>query len=292
MQLNTSDRSQISSSHRLIESTKKLRHRLDLNGGIGENFSFIEQDYFIKNILHRVKEEAEFEIGKRLQAIIHRIEKTNKQSSTIDYAVEALFDSYFFKNNERYVNRENVSKILKKSIDESDKITIVMPILSRKPISPIKNKGYFPDLGEINTLIRCYSISKIISILSEKTCEFIILSDGNKYRRACHTPPHTVDLYQTSLKYWIKELNLSNFIKVVDYEKWIYSYDRFLWENDRVEIYNDYYKSISCQLDNIFSSDNSLLSLNNLESYDLRGQLNYTFQSIITSVNYHSLYRY
>lgn len=69
MQLNTSDRSQISSSHRLIESTKKLRHRLDLNGGIGESFSFIEQDYFVKNILHRLKEEAEFAIGKRLQAI-------------------------------------------------------------------------------------------------------------------------------------------------------------------------------------------------------------------------------
>lgn len=165
-----------------------------------------------------------------------------------------------------------------------------MPILSRKPLSPIKNKGIYPDLGEINTLLRIYSISKIISILSNCECQFIILSDGNKYRRACLTNKKIVDDYQKSLKYWIDKLKLSQHIKLIDYEEYIHSQKTNNLTEERNFLYNKKLQELSNTFDNFFNPKdlNTLTKLYNLNS--LSHQLHYTFWSIITSVNYNNLF--
>ncbi|OOH86392.1 hypothetical protein BMT54_10855 [Pasteurellaceae bacterium 15-036681] len=220
MQLNTAQQSQISSSHRLIELTSSLRHQLDLNSRLGKRHKFIDQNFFVNHILKDVIDIEEKSILNRVQAIIKRTEKNYLNPDKVDYAVEALFDSSFFKNHNYFLDRD-IAKILIKNALNDSHIKIMFPILSRKPLSPIKNKGNLPDLGEIYTLIRCYSFAKILSVFLEKPCKFIILADGYKYNRACNTPHHIIDSYQKSLHYWANRLNLEPYINIVNYENWI-----------------------------------------------------------------------
>ncbi|MEQ1965061.1 L-tyrosine/L-tryptophan isonitrile synthase family protein [Xenorhabdus khoisanae] len=155
--------------------------------------------------------------------------------------------------------------MIKKAISAENKICLVMPILSRKPISPIKNKGYFPDLGEINTLLRFAKIAKLISNITGFECEFLVLADGNKYNRACGTPRELVDNYQKSLKYWTNFLNISDFVKICDYEKWILDNREKNYLDTRESMYFDIFNSLSKEFDHVFYSDDLTNSLGNIK---------------------------
>lgn len=289
-------RTQISSSHRLIEMTKKIRHRLSIEEVHGKDFEYIDCDYFCNWIIPELQYKFNTSISKRQTALLRRIrdKKSNygvNRLTAYEYAAEALFDSHFFKNNNKYVTPEYTVDLIKKSIEHKDKIYLVMPILSRKPISPIKNKGYFPDLGEINTLLRFAKIAKIISNISNFECEFLVLADGNKYNRACGTPKNIVDNYQMSLNYWINALNISDIVKICDYEEWVLENKENNFIDKRESMYISIYNSLSRKFDSMFCCNdlNSTLGKINQVS-DLGNQINYTYWSILTSVHYDSLY--
>lgn len=296
MKLNSEQkRTQISSSHRLIELTKLIRHKLDTDEGYGKNFELIEMNYFLNGILSKLEGILNATIAKRQTALLKRIRNNApaygvSKLTANEYATETLFDSYFFKNNDKYVNRTDTAKLIKLSIEKYNKIKLVIPLLSRKPISPIKNTGFYPDLGEINTLLRCAQLVKTLTNVSGYDCELIILADGKKYNRACQTPNGIITAYQSSLKYWINILGIGDFIKLIDYEEWLCEGNDSNWIEHRESIYNDIYKSISITYDSMFFHDNLSSSLDNIKNHEIGEQLAYTFWSIITTVNYSSLF--
>ncbi|MDC9583227.1 L-tyrosine/L-tryptophan isonitrile synthase family protein [Xenorhabdus sp. PR6a] len=289
-------RTQISSSHRLIEMTKRIRHRLNIEEVHGKDFEYIDRDYFYNWIIPELHHKFNTSISKRQTALIKRIrdKKANYEVNRLtayEYAAEAFFDNYFFKNNNSYVTPKYTVDLIKESIECSNKICLVMPILSRKPISPIKNKGYFPDLGEINTLLRFAKIAKIIRNISGFKCEFLVLADGNKYNRACGTPKSIVDDYQMSLNYWINILNISDVVKICDYEKWILENKEINYADIRESMYINNYNYLSKKFDPIFCCDDLTSALEKIKhANDLGNQINYTYWSILTSVHYNSLY--
>ncbi|ERK12759.1 hypothetical protein L581_2888 [Serratia fonticola AU-AP2C] len=296
MKLNTEQkRTQISSSHRLIGLTKSIRHKLDTDSGYGKNFELIEPDYFLNGILPKLLSKLNTTISKRQTALLRRIR--NKASvygvtrlTANEYATETLFDSYFFKNNEKYVNRIDTANLVRSSIKNYNKIMLVIPLLSRKPISPIKNKGFYPDLGEINTLLRCAKLVKTLINVSGYNCELIILADGNKYNRACQTPLDITTAYQSALQYWIDALGIGDCVKLVDYESWVCEGNDSNWIERRESIYADMYKTISITYDSMFFHNDLSGSMNAMKGHEMGDQLAYTFWSIITSVNYRSLF--
>ncbi|MFZ7239331.1 L-tyrosine/L-tryptophan isonitrile synthase family protein, partial [Avibacterium avium] len=204
----------------------------------------IDQRFFINEILDPLIDKHSFLLQSRLQAIIKRTEKNYCNATIYDYIVEALCDSEFFKKDTFLTEKEFIISNIKSSIDFHKEINLIIPIFSRKPLSPIKNNGVNPDLGEINSLLRFYSLAKLITNLSEVKCNFIILSDGHKYNRACLTPKYIVDNYQRSLRYWIRELSLSDYVKFFDYEEWIQKDKDHNWLNIREELYKSKYKEL------------------------------------------------
>ncbi|TCJ93952.1 hypothetical protein EV694_2186 [Volucribacter psittacicida] len=146
MKLNTEQqKTQISSSHRLINITSTLRHQLSNNNyGI---FDRVSSNFLINEIFQKLEYQSNITVSKRQSALFKRakdnLNNYNSQKlSSFEYATEALFDNYFFKNNKNFINRVEALKIIKRSIIQNGNISLVMPILSRKPFSPIKNKGY------------------------------------------------------------------------------------------------------------------------------------------------------
>ncbi|MBF0752479.1 MULTISPECIES: hypothetical protein [Pasteurellaceae] len=167
--------SQISSSHRLINLTSSLRHCLDTSTVFGNNFDFISQEYFFNEILGRLIETLSMDSSRRQNVILKniRIKYGNYNHSKEDYIYETLCDNYFFKNTKKYISKEEIKNISKKAIKEQGVIYLVMPILSRKPLSPVKNKGNCPDLGEIYTLLKCFNLAKMLSKISGEQCCFL-----------------------------------------------------------------------------------------------------------------------
>jgi len=287
-------KSQISDSHRLIQLTNKLRHKLDTNDGYGRHYELVDSMYFFNEIVAKLEDKLNVSVARRQSALLKRIKtKTSgydgDKLTSIEYAAEVLFDSYFFKNNDEYVNRTETVRLIKESITKYKKIILLMPIMSRKPFSPIKNKGIFPDLGEINTLLRCAKVAKIISNTSGFPCEFLVLADGNKYNKACKTPHEVVRLYQQSLEYWVNYLNVSEYVKIKDYETWIGN-EEGDWKFKRDKLYEITYIDISKNYDKVFTPTNLNSIYDTLKNDTIGEQLAYTFWSIITSVNYTSLY--
>ncbi|MBF0752478.1 MULTISPECIES: hypothetical protein [unclassified Pasteurella] len=118
---------------------------------------------------------------------------------------------------------------------------------------------------------------------------FSLLADGYKYNRACKTPNFIVERYQKTLKYWISLLSLSNHVSLIDYEQWLKDNNNEKWVIDRENKFLEIYHTLSYQFDKYFNSNN----INNLKSCllnEIGYQLAYTFSSILTSVNYNSLF--
>ena len=177
------------------------------------------------------------------------------------------------------------------SIQNFNRIEMFIPIFSRKPFSPIKNSGYFPDLAEIQTLIRFHTFTQIVQNLLQKPCKLTILADGNKYNRACKTPHTIIVKYQQLLQYWIHLLGFQDTINLQDYETWVHKTVDIQY-SIREEKFNQLYQEISSQFNKFFNPNRILDSLNTIQSIsELGNQLCYTFWSIITSVNYTILYQ-
>lgn len=180
-------------------------------------------------------------------------------------ATEAFFDSYFFRNKTIFINKKQVKEKIILSIQNLNRIEMFIPIFSRKPFSPIKNNGYFPDLAEIQTLIRFHTFTQIVQNLLQKPCKLTILADGNKYNRACKTPHTIIVKYQQLLQYWIHLLGFQDTINLQDYEAWIHkSVD--IQYSVREEKFNQLYQEISSQFNQFFDPNHILDSLNTIET--------------------------
>ncbi|TCJ93951.1 hypothetical protein EV694_2185 [Volucribacter psittacicida] len=115
------------------------------------------------------------------------------------------------------------------------------------------------------------------------------MADGKKYNRACLTPNCIIDLYQKSLKYWVEYFHINEFVEIVDYESWL-SRDKF-YLSEREETNKNIYTKISKEYDPHFDPARLDISFGKINNNSIGEQLKYTFWSIITSVNYHSIFQ-
>ncbi len=155
----------------------------------------------------------------RQDSIIKKAKQKYKKPTRVDIFAEAFYDPHFFKNSAKFVDYQILKSSISRSIEMNGHVEILFPIFSRKPISPIKNCGYYADLAEIATILRMASLSKILHNTLGKRVIFTVLADGKKYNRACKTPDFIVDEYQKSLQFWIDYLKLDDLVSIVDYER-------------------------------------------------------------------------
>jgi len=293
---NEQKRSQISSGHRLIQLAKKNRGKLYTSNEFNAKAIFLSADFWLENFIPQLKINMSTNISNRVSAAISRARKNisfyNVDAVGISELIaEALFDNNWYKANEDNISRIEVRDKVSKILSKNKKIQLYLPILSRKPYSPVKNKGTLPDISELHTLARCAEAAYTINSLSPTGCEFIILSDGFKYNRACGTPDSEVELYQSGLKYWIDLLDIKDVVKLENYEDWVNKDLSDLLKNRREEHYNNKCIELRNEFSSYFDCNDIEKSMSKiLDKSDVGNQLEFTFWSIISSVYYEELF--
>jgi len=213
--LNDTNKTQIFNTHRLIDFTVNLSKKPKKT-----NDCFIDIEYFINNVINEIELNLNFLVLNRQEYILKKSKNDFKKPTRIEILTKAFYDPYFFRKTEYFINYKNLENKLLSSIKNNSCIEIIFPIFSRKPISPIKNRGYFADIAEIFTILKIASFVKLIQKIIGKDIIFKILADGKKYNRVCKTPDYIVEDYQKSLQFWVDYFKLNNNIKIVDYEKY------------------------------------------------------------------------
>ncbi|MCL7929909.1 L-tyrosine/L-tryptophan isonitrile synthase family protein [Halomonas llamarensis] len=232
----------------------------------------------------------------RLNATIARAKKNSgaygvKKSGVAEYVAEALFDSCWYKVQEANLSRIEVRDHVKFCLQKGKPLELLFPIFSRKPLSPIKNRGGIPDLGEIHSITRFAEAAQIIDSLCPTGCKLTVLADGFKYNRACGTPAALVAEYQQGLQFWLGQLNVDDIVSIIDYEDWVSDGLEEHTAGEREPIFLNYYSDISTRFEPLFDPSNLAESFARIASLDdIGNQLTYTYWSIVTSTFYKSLY--
>lgn len=294
--LNEDKKSQISSGHRLIRLVQFNEKKLYTNKEFNAKAIYISADFWLHSFLPNLKINISNNISNRISAAISRARKNIKLYDVDVIGIpelisEALFDTHWYKVKDQHISRLELRDKVLSIINKNQKIQLYLPILSRKPFSPIKNKGTLPDLSELHTLARCAEAAYTINALSPTGCEFIILADGFKYNRACGTPNSEIELYQLCLKYWMNILAIHDVVKLENYENWVNSglseeaaLSREIHFRNK---YNDLKKEYDLNF-NINKLDESLDGI--AKSNEIGDQLRFTFWSIVSSVYYQELF--
>ncbi|UGQ25668.1 L-tyrosine/L-tryptophan isonitrile synthase family protein [Acinetobacter calcoaceticus] len=291
-------RSQISSGHRLIQLTKKNRDKLYTNNEFNSKAIFLSADFWLENFIPQLKINMSTNISNRVSATISRARKNislyNVETIGVpELIAEALFDNNWYKAKEDNISRIEIRDKIEKILSKNKKIELYLPILSRKPYSPVKNKGTLPDISELHTLARCAEAAYTINSLSPTGCEFIILSDGFKYNRACGTPDSEVELYQSGLNYWIDLLDIKDVVKLENYETWVNKDLSTSLRNQREIHYNNKFLELKNNFYNYFDSNRLDKTMSEISSVsDVGAQLEFTFWSIVSSVYYEELFSF
>lgn len=294
--LNEYKKSQISSGHRLIHLVKFNEKKLYTSQEFNEKAISISADFWLYHFVPTLKLNISANISNRISAAISRARK-NVQLYCVDVVgiaeliSEALFDSNWYKIKEDHISRLELRDKLLVIMNKNKKIQLYLPLLSRKPFSPVKNKGTLPDLSELHTLARCAEAAYTINALSPTGCELIILADGLKYNRACGTPNSEVELYQLCLKYWMNILGIHDVVKLENYEEWV---NRGLSAEAiqyREVYFSDKYHALKKEYNlyfNVHDLSHSLDEISNMN--EIGDQLKFTFWSIVSSVYYQELF--
>ncbi len=284
-------RTQISKNHRLIKIAQRYGNALyDEYGSPSE---YISPNYFMEKVIAYMRMALNESVAQRQNAAIYRsrVKSKQKKIGIHDVIAEVFYDNKYFRSTEKFFSPKLLKPKIKELIDKKQKIEMLLPILSRKPLSPIKNKGTLPDVSEIETLMRCATIGRIINNLSPLGGRVMVLADGYKYNRACGTANEHVFKYQESLRFWIDRLGIGDVVNLVDYEQWIQQGRDKDFYHIRENLLKQLKEEIEQEFNPLFNPKNLVSALTNIKNKnDIGMQLNYTFWSIITSVNYKNLY--
>ncbi|MEA3119076.1 MAG: hypothetical protein QOI13_2346 [Paraburkholderia sp.] len=289
-------RSQISSGHRLIALARKKRFYLYSQDEFASKAIRLSADYWLDHFAPALRTRMNEAMAQRINATIARARKHShqygvKKPGPAEFVAEALFDNWWFKAKEQNLSRTALRDHIQESLKVGRRLRLHLPILSRKPFSPIKNRGPYPDLAEIHTLARCAEAAQVIKALSPTGCEFVILADGFKYNRACQTPDTFVTAYQEGLRFWIDHLDVGDIVTLVDYEDWVQKSVPTTEAQLRTLKYEHYCKSLIGTYGPLFDPadvNSSLCAIQNVD--DVGMQLGVTFWSIVTSAYYEDLF--
>ncbi|MGJ8525853.1 hypothetical protein LMG33818_001600 [Halomonadaceae bacterium LMG 33818] len=210
-----------------------------------------------------------------------------KKAGALEIATEILFDSKIIKVAADKNSRSYVHKKLKFLDNNSLTLSIGLPLFSRKPISPVKNRGHLPDIGDIHSLMRCAELAKLLSWMYDYDVHLDIYADGFKYQRACGTPDNIISDYQEGLKFWAIKLGIDNYIRVIDYEKAVINTIEDEKKDFREAMFLDTYHFLYKQSESFFSPNDLKKSFHHIVSNVSHGsELRYIFFSIASSVFY------
>lgn len=287
-------KSQISSGHRLINLVRNKKFGLYSEKDFLSNAIHIPPNYIINNLIPSFTHGMNETISSRVNAAISRARKNASEYSVktcglYEFIAEELFNNWWYKPNTSNFSRVLARDKVKSLIENNKKIRMYIPILSRKPLNPVKNRGNYPDIAEIHTLVRFAEAAQVINTLSPTGAEIVIMSDGQKYKRACGTPNNIVDSYQSSLIYWIELLEIGDVVRLENYENWVLS---GIGNNDFNHRENNYHSTtdkLHHQYSTFFAAENLDRSIEYISSLSNVGkQLSFTFNSILSSLSYQS----
>lgn len=227
-------REAVISAHFMHEINHKSHFQLYSSQEFAQRAVPISEDLFFEHLLPILLQESEKFILDRVSAAQIRAKKNYKdyglQSpnniSICEEITEVMFDRQFLKGSKANSSRIILVEKIRTLVNENKPIKMVIPALPYKSSSPLKSRGPLPDLSEINFLLGLYEIAKTIdSIYRQEVIDmnrtlslFTIICDGRRFNHFLNEPENIIDLYQTQLRWWIKKLNIANYIEIIDYQ--------------------------------------------------------------------------
>ncbi len=288
-------RTQISDGHRLIRLARQKRLALYGEAEFLARCAYIDADYFMNRFIPVLLAKISDGVTVRVNAAIVRARRHAalydvKKVGVAEYVAEAFYDSHLYNAHEAHLPRPMLRDQIKAIIHKGEALELLFPIFSRKPFSPIKNRGPLPDLAEIVSLARCIEAVQAANTLCPTGCRLNFLADGLKYNRACRTPDAIITAYQRSLSYWVSVLAGHHVVDLCDYEGWIGRHLRGDIAGTRPAVYANYCSTLYDTYTPLFDVEDTAGSLARIaEANDIGRQIAYTFWSIATSVNYRAL---
>lgn len=277
--------------HRLVETDSSALYS---QAEFSRRTLYLPLQFWEESVLPALQLSINERVSKRLIAAVRRAKSNGnlyerKMPGIPEICTEIFFDTQLCRPNQANLPKKILHEKITHLVKNKYPLKIGLPLFSRKPISPIKNRGYLPDLAEIASIGRCYELALILSAVYQNGVEFLIFADGKKYRRACLTPTFIIDEYQNGLMSCVKLFNASRLVKVLDYEEKVRSALGVERTNAREELYKRNYNNL-CEIFSVYFDPYKIgESLRFIENKnDLGGQIHFTFNSIISSVFYHS----
>ncbi|MGH3437444.1 MAG: L-tyrosine/L-tryptophan isonitrile synthase family protein [Sciscionella sp.] len=282
----------ITKGHRAIELAARPDARLYTVMeflGIAQRVS---PEFWLDTFIPMLRRSASENVASRLTAAAKRARASAhvygvSTPGAAEVATEILFDRHLVKPREQHRSRASVQQHFRSLRESKAPLRIGLPLFSRKPVSPIKNRGPYPDLAEIASMLRCYQLAAMLSQVHDTKTEFLIFADGVKYRRACETDLLQVRLYQDALRYWCDQLGISDLVQVIDYEDAVCSALGVDAAKRREAQYEQCRANLSGNYEQHFDPYDPARSLATISQLSPLGeQLSFTFRSIASSVCY------
>lgn len=173
-------------------------------------------------------------IAERVCAAKVRAKKNYKlyglhSSKNVDIAemiTEVMFDRQFIKGPKLNSSRLILVEKIRELISNHMPVKMVILALPYKSSSPLKCRGEMPDLAEINFLLSLSEIAKTIDYLYRKEsgkdnnvmAGFTVISDGRRFNTFLNEDSTKIEHYQNNLRWWIKKLDISAYIEILDYQ--------------------------------------------------------------------------
>ena len=221
--------------------------------------------------------------------------------------VELLCDRQFLKGPKAHISKKNLAEKIKQVVVQKKPIKMVIPALPFKVFSPLKTRGIMPDIAEINFLLDLVEMVKTIDIVYKKNypeltttmASFIVICDGKRFNSFLNVADDQIDSYIQHLTQWIKELNIAEYIELVDYKKFVLAIlPPKLAEQKKAirrQVKQLYDKLILPLLNpyHLLGSINQAIALEpDPESSNLEGRFVPLFKSLIYTLNYKKLDQY
>ncbi|MFF9019962.1 L-tyrosine/L-tryptophan isonitrile synthase family protein [Streptomyces eurythermus] len=285
-------KSQISDGHRLIRSVRRQPFALYSQSEFATKAVAIDADYWLDCVVPTVRAAVSRAAAAKVDAALARARKRHGEYGTTrpgapEVIAEALFDAKWFRTKKDHLTRTELRDRIRGVITRGEPVQLVFPVFSRKPYSPVKNRGTSPDTAELHSLACCAALAHVIDALSPTGCRFTILADGRKYNRACRTPDRVVEEYQSTLRDWIAELGASEVLRVTDYERWLRDGLPGPLLRARAQHYAAWENRLLTTYGPLFDATDPQASLAGLTGHDeVAAQLLHTFWSIATSTDY------
>ncbi|MFB6246150.1 MAG: L-tyrosine/L-tryptophan isonitrile synthase family protein [Candidatus Pacearchaeota archaeon] len=168
-----------------------------------------------------------------------------------------------------------------KSVEEGRPIEFVLPSFPVKCFNPLKVRRREPDLAEVASLSRLYSLCREIARIYSPGARFMLVLDGLVYAPIFREPLQYSREYKNKLIEMVCKMRISSYIHISDMSGLVNSLkEEFKNVSERVkEDITKYWKSES------FSSEVNGLINNTMTNINL---MNYSESSLLEAFNYPS----